>query len=333
MFILNKLRTSKLLKLKKWFTLPEAAKHLTNICGEDVKEADILRLALDGHISLSVHFLNGAIGHPCKTVHRENYFNEKKEFYLTNPSLSEQLNFHSMNPGISIGGGNFLITEKECTEIRGIWDLPLISGDRVSVETKYQELIDGAENETMALDGTFVEANGAIYQLLESFDNDKYPHHTLMKTQIGRLKMFERSYIIFGKKEILLNSCKNKIKKLEKEYDEWCRYGKYYPSCELPKDCDWVVRAEALREFVDSITEPLLEPLHNKADRPLTTRQRKTCLTIIAALCPSAKIDPQARGASQRIKELTESLGVPVDDETIRTLLSEIPDALEARMK
>lgn len=72
---------------------------------------------------------------------------------------------------------------------------------------------------------------------------------------------------------------------------------------------------------------------HNKADRPLTTRQRKTCLTIIAALCSSANIDPQARGASQRIKELTESLGVPVDDETIRTLLSEIPDALEVRLK
>ena len=70
-----------------------------------------------------------------------------------------------------------------------------------------------------------------------------------------------------------------------------------------------------------------------KSDKPLTTRQRKTFLIIIAALCSSAKIDPQARGASQRIKELTESLGVPVDDETIRTLLSEIPDALETRMK
>ncbi|MGZ4954405.1 MAG: hypothetical protein ACXV8Q_04760 [Methylobacter sp.] len=71
----------------------------------------------------------------------------------------------------------------------------------------------------------------------------------------------------------------------------------------------------------------------NKVDRPLTTRQRKTLLTIIAALCSFAKIDPQARGASQRIRELTESLGAPVDDGTIKTLLSEIPDALDARMK
>ena len=77
----------------------------------------------------------------------------------------------------------------------------------------------------------------------------------------------------------------------------------------------------------------MLSQKHNKADRPLTTRQRKTFLIIIAAFCSSAKIDPKARGASQRIKELTESLGAPVDDETIRTLLNEIPDALEDRMK
>ncbi len=91
-----------------------------------------------------------------------------------------------------------------------------------------------------------------------------------------------------------------------------------------------VIENQKLKEELKN-NKPSQKP--NKADRPLTTRQRKTFLIIIAALCSSAKIDPEARGASQRIKELTESLGVPVDDETIRTLLSEIPDALEARMK
>jgi hypothetical protein len=86
------------------------------------------------------------------------------------------------------------------------------------------------------------------------------------------------------------------------------------------------------QEFKEQLKDKLSQR-ENKADRPLNTRQRKTWLIIIAALCDSVNIDFQARGASQRIKALTELLGVPIDDETIRTLLSEIPDALETRSR
>ena len=48
----------KLFNLKKWLTVAEAARHLSILFGEDVSEADVLRLALDGELSLSVHFLN-----------------------------------------------------------------------------------------------------------------------------------------------------------------------------------------------------------------------------------------------------------------------------------
>ncbi len=332
---MNKLPASKLFKLKEWLTLPDTAKHLTNIFGEDVTVADILRLALDNYLTLSVHFVNRATGKACQMVHRdENTLKAQRDLYLTYTSLFDKLNFHEMNPGISIGKGNFLIVEKECTQLIGTWDLPLIGGDRISIETKYQELIGGAENEMMSLDGAFVgNSDSGIYQLQESFDNDEYGHQTSIMAQTSKLRRLEFSYSNNIRKEKLLILRKDKLETLKKEADEWKRYGRYYPSCELPMDSDVVVRTAALREFEERITESTIDPTHNKADRPLTTRQRKTCLTIIAALCLSAKIDPEARGASQRIKELTESLGVPVDDETIRTLLSEIPDALEARMK
>lgn len=70
-----------------------------------------------------------------------------------------------------------------------------------------------------------------------------------------------------------------------------------------------------------------------KVDRPLSTRQRRTFLTLIAALCKYAGIDPKARGAAQRIKGITETYGAPVDDGTIQKALGEIPDAVETRMK
>lgn len=70
-----------------------------------------------------------------------------------------------------------------------------------------------------------------------------------------------------------------------------------------------------------------------KVDRPVSTRERRTLLTIIAALCDHAGIDSQSRGAAQNIKRMTESLGAPIDDGTIAKALAEIPGALESRMK
>jgi len=70
-----------------------------------------------------------------------------------------------------------------------------------------------------------------------------------------------------------------------------------------------------------------------KSERPLSTRARRTLLTIIAALCNEAGIKYQDRGASKRISELTDKIGAAVTDDTIRNIISEIEDAVETRMK
>lgn len=93
---------------------------------------------------------------------------------------------------------------------------------------------------------------------------------------------------------------------------------------------DLVSENQALK---DRISETHEVAPRSKADRPMTTRSRRTLLTLIAALCDYAGIDHQSRGAAQRIRETTEGIGVPVDDGTISKALSEIPDALESRMK
>lgn len=47
---------SKLLELKKWLTVPAAAERLSTILEDKVTEADVFRLALDGHLTLSAYF-------------------------------------------------------------------------------------------------------------------------------------------------------------------------------------------------------------------------------------------------------------------------------------
>lgn len=77
----------------------------------------------------------------------------------------------------------------------------------------------------------------------------------------------------------------------------------------------------------------MLGGVASKVDRPLTTRSRRTMLTIIGSLCNKSGIDYKARGAAQRLREITEETGVPIDDGTISKILSEIQDAYESRMK
>lgn len=88
-----------------------------------------------------------------------------------------------------------------------------------------------------------------------------------------------------------------------------------------------VVENRELKQRISGLSAP--EP----SDRPLTQRARRTLLTIIAALCDHAGVDPMARGSSRRIAEMTERIGAAVTDETIAKRLAEIPDAVATRTK
>ena len=68
-------------------------------------------------------------------------------------------------------------------------------------------------------------------------------------------------------------------------------------------------------------------------DKPLSTTERNTLLTVIAALCDYSALDTQARGTAKQISSMTSELGAEVSDDTVRAILKKIPGALEARMK
>lgn len=76
----------KLLKLKEWVTLEDAAKHLTDSLGEAVSVADVLRFAIDGRIKPSIYLIRPLPARRCEVIYgyRENlkagkYVKVKKE--------------------------------------------------------------------------------------------------------------------------------------------------------------------------------------------------------------------------------------------------------------
>lgn len=79
--------------------------------------------------------------------------------------------------------------------------------------------------------------------------------------------------------------------------------------------------------------ESELAGLRAMVDKAMTTTERNTLLTIIAALCDYSDIKYQERGAAGQIVKMTEEIGAPVTDDTIRNVFGKIPDALESRKK
>ena len=316
---------NKLFKLKKWLTVPEAARHLSIVFGEEISEADVLRLALDGHLKLSVNFVNHSQAKPGKVIP----LSEAK----TVPGLfKEGQEPYDVVLALRLNDRDFLELDEKIVHLEDVWDLPMIGNERLDVEHKYQTLTDGPAVTLQGLDGAFVKGqDGQLCQLQESWDDNEYQGGSE-----GHLRKLEeriaRDNIEPAKAKELMDQYKEKRKKFLEERKARRDAGKdsenYYPAGGLPRDSVLVVRTDALREFEESINDAPAS-----AEKPLTTTERNTLLTIIAALCDYSAIKHQERGAATQIAKLTEEIGAIVTDDTVRKALAKIPDALAARMK
>lgn len=65
----------------------------------------------------------------------------------------------------------------------------------------------------------------------------------------------------------------------------------------------------------------------------LPTKRRNSYLLLVAALLKHAGIDPVSKGIAAAVNRLLEANGIPMDEKTIRSILAEIPEALESRQK
>ena len=340
----------KLFNLKEWLTTYDAAKHLSILFDEDVSEADVLRLALDGHLTLSVNFVNHATGKIGKIIPmkeakmyimpknlnnvkpgesiKEVLFNEVDNLPDEIKSGLEDHSLFLMPMGDAINDNEVIQYTNEITSISGIWDLPMIGSERLDVEHLYQQLTSGPEVTLTCLGGTLVTSpNGEIANIQESFDKNEYHQGSL--AQLEKLKKFiDENNIDAEKSKSLLEQHKKDRKKFLDKKKQKPATENYYPAGGLPDDAVLVVRTEALRKLEDTLSE---KPAQQ--DKPLRPNERNSLLTIISALCNKAGIDLEKRGISIEIAKLTEEMGTPVSDDTVRRVLEKIPDAVESRMK
>lgn len=156
----------RLIKLKKWLDLYEAASYLSEAFKEAVSASDVLRFSLDSDLVLSVNLVNGGYGSPCIPVDIENV--EWDEV----PALTGDRVIRIPRKGRvwQDEEGCFQVT-KEVVELgKTLWDLPMKGGERIDVEHKYHQITFGPEKTSVSLDGVFVrDSSGVLYEVQERF--------------------------------------------------------------------------------------------------------------------------------------------------------------------
>lgn len=157
----------KILRLKSWVTLGEAAEYLTSILSEEVSQSDLLQFALEGHLTLSASFPNKARAKRGKVVPLEEV--EIK----TVPGLDGNLiRFIAED---QIAENQFLRLEDAVQTIEGIFDLPMIGAERLDIKHQYQHLTGGPEVTLVCLGGVLLrDPEGTIWSLQEMFDRKSY---------------------------------------------------------------------------------------------------------------------------------------------------------------
>jgi len=324
------------LNIKEWLTIKDAAKSLSISAGEKVTKADVLRFALDGHLTLSVYFVNGAVARRGELVSFEDTnwtlipqpFNTPgmvileddpklppvlmpqrlQKLVRENPKMAE-LGLMPFMTSVPAGRDQYLNLGEEVFHIEdGVFDLPLIGYERLDVEDAYQQRAKGPAVALRGLNGAFVRDGIYFYQLQETCEDDS----DMAGTQNNRKLVTQ---LLHGD-EKSRNEAKQQLQKNSedrKKHSEVER--RHIPAEGLPDDSVLVVRASSLREFVEMRVAEEAKP-----EKPLHPSERRSAGQIIAVLAAMDKLNLSAEYAATPVMRkfaATHGLELPNSDETI----------------
>ena len=325
---------SKLFKLKEWLTIPDAARHLTGVFDEPISEADVLRLGLDGHLKLSVDFVNKAaairgrvvpVEQARTTIFPANMSADIETFRRTSKlprgsaadddadlstdviaGLKEGSLIRTITD-INIDDERFLHLEDEVVWIDGVWDLPLIGAERLDIEHAFQQMTGGPEVTLIQLNGTFVGSlTGEIAHLQDRFSE---PTPILIEGKfVPRTPTNDPDPTQPGRQRVRPNS--------------------YYPAGKLPDDSVLVVRTSALMELQAKMIDAAAALQVPKE----STREKNTLLRIIALMANhrySTEMGAPHTIARHLIGKAAE-LGVKISDDVIAKHLNAALDLVKS---
>ncbi|MGE6581305.1 hypothetical protein ACQKD0_09840 [Vreelandella aquamarina] len=252
--------SSKLYSLKEWLTLDDAASHLTAVLAEKVSVTDILQLAIQKRIKLSVNLLSGAYankgtikdiceahvilspaGTPLSWLRGDPPSSplEKQLRSMGQIKVGEIKNLDEdikravaerrvemVHIGNSISETEIVEFEKGVQMLTGIYDLPMLSAEQSLVEELYYPEVGGPNIEPWGLEGIWLEKDGYIYRLCER-------------------SATQADYDACG--------TESSIAEWEKRYNDPSRW---FPTERIPTEYAIILRRKNLDDFLTSIEGP-----------------------------------------------------------------------------
>ncbi len=264
---------SKLDHLRTWLSLEESAGYLERMIGERVTIIDILRFALDGHLTLSINLQSPKLAKNvsiCK-LEMEVAAQCKEVYVYNNWNLYIDETF-SPNRPIDFA----MPITNDLTKLSGILDTPLLGIERVHAEGQYCACLGlpkpSGKQEVMR--GIIVyRAHLELFQLQEFIDVDSELEHLRTASSIAD--------------EVSQVACKQIISMFEsiKSINVWDKnaYQRYIPITKFPDDVYFVVRKKYLDELVETLNSALTTERTKQSKKTQNSQARfiKSLLTLM----------------------------------------------------
>jgi len=270
---------SKLLKLREWLTVEDAAKQLSIMFGEEFTEADVLRLALDGRLTLSVQIVNSALVRPGLVVSKGEAkyidvpFNEPSPSGDVASGRTETV-WRKVPVGIPLVDGDVIELTDEVDCVGGIFDLPMIGNERRDVEARYQRLTGGPTVTWFGMGGAFLAWKDEIFQLQISQEKNEHAKGSLAWGRKLEAAIEREALDAHAAGEMRAQHEADRVLFLRR----WARQSpteNHMRADALPSDCVLVVRSSALRELQTKMSEEDPYPQPNFLEKGLNLGQEK----------------------------------------------------------
>jgi hypothetical protein len=309
---------SKLLKFKEWLTLEQAALRLANVIGEDVSIADLYHFALDGHLKLSVYFVNSAHAAKGKWLKEDDIDN-------TEIKAGVEMKQSRLNPQKAPKPNEMFVSKDDWIEwqsgihpIKGIWDLTMQGQEALEVEDNYEKINSGLSVTGLSKNGILLQQGDVVCQLYKYFDREKIFSPDYNKSEKRLREIAEHPMRVLENSPEILSPLIRKS-----------NLGIEFLPCNklIEQGVVFVIKTTEVTRFIQSLEDT------PASEKPLTTTERNSLLVLIGALCKEADIDPNKRGASVPLVTMTELIGTPLSGQTIRNVLKQIEAAISSKSK
>ncbi|WP_454889336.1 hypothetical protein [Serratia quinivorans] len=264
---------SKLDYLRKWLSLEESAFYLERMIGEKVAVTDVLRFALDGHLTLSVNLQSPKMAKNVKTCKIEmQVAAQYKEVYIYNNWNVYIDEVFSPNRLIDFA----MPITNELTKLSGVLDTPLFGIERIHAEEQYCSCLGlpKPSRKQEVIRGMIVSCGSlGTFQIQEFIDVDReLTHLHAVSTNADDAEQSACKQII---------SLFESIKSIN--VGDANAYQRYIPISIFPDDVYFVVRTANLEKLVKVLNSTTVtnKPKQSKKTENSQAKFIKSLLTLM----------------------------------------------------